>query len=82
MLLSLAQGHEQLPEALHLEPRLADLAAPVGGPERLVDGAKGREGARRSRQAPTREGGPQGARLGAIEVEESTVEVEENGPDP
>ena len=73
---------EQLPEALHLEHVLRDLAAPIGGPERLVDGAVHGEDAGRRGQAVAREGGAQGAALGPVEVEKGAVEVEEDGPDP
>ena len=76
------QGSEQLAEPLHLEHGLLDLAAPVGGPERLVDAAVHGEDVGRRGQAVAREGGAQGAALGPVEVEKGAVEVEEDGPDP
>ena len=76
------QGLEQPPESLHLEHALRDLAAPIGGPERLVDRAIRGEDARRCRQTEAREGRAQSTPLGAVEVEKGAVEVEEDGPDP
>ena len=76
------EGLEQSPEALHLEDVLRDFAAPVGGPEPIVDRAIDGEDAGRGGQAEAREGRAQGGPLGAVEVEKRAVEVEKDGPDP
>ena len=76
------EGREQLAEAFHLERGLRDLASPISGPQRIVDRAIRGEDARRERQAQPAQGPAQGGPLGAVEVEERAVEVEENGPDP
>jgi hypothetical protein len=73
------QEVEQAPEALHCQGRLGDLAAPVGCPELFVDAAVLAQGGAGQGQAQAGEGGPERRPLRAVEIEQSVVEVEENG---
>jgi hypothetical protein len=70
---------EEAPEALGGEGLLRRLAAPEGGPQLVVDPVVGGERRLRAREAEGREGLPQGAARGAVEVEEGVVDVEEDG---
>ena len=70
---------EELAEALACQVGLADRAAAILLPERVVDPPVGEEDAGREREAEVVEGRPQGGPLGAVEVEEGVVDVEEDG---
>ena len=70
---------QQAAEALLRECLLRDGAAPVGGPELVVDAPVGGERRRRTGNAEGTRGPAQGGALGLVEVEEGPVEVEEDG---
>jgi hypothetical protein len=76
------EPREQAAEALDRELGLGDLAAPVAFPELVVDRAVVGEDAGRERQTGAGEGAPQGGALGAVEVEEGLVGVEEDAARP
>ena len=70
---------QQAAEALLRERGLRDGAAPVGGPERVVDAPVGGERRWRTRETEAARGLAQGGALGFVEVEQRPVEVEEDG---
>jgi hypothetical protein len=70
---------QEAAEALGGELLLGRLPAAEGGPQLVVDALVGRDRRRRAGEAPGREGLAQGASLGAVEVEEGVVDVEEDG---
>ena len=70
---------EELAEALVGQVGLADRPAAVLLPERVVDPPVGGQDAGREREAEVGEGGAEGGPLGAVEVEERVIDVEEDG---
>ena len=70
---------QQPPESLARERRLRDLAAPVGGPEVVVDPLVRGDRRRGAGEAQPREGLPERRALRLVEIEEGVIDVEENG---
>jgi hypothetical protein len=70
---------QEPPESLARERRLRDLAAPVGGPELVVDPLVRGDRGRRAGEPEGREGVLEGEALGPVEIEESVIDVEEDG---
>jgi hypothetical protein len=70
---------EQAPEALAGERGLGDLAAAVGRPQVCVDALVGGDGGPRAAQAQREQGLAERRPLGAVEVQERVVDVEEDG---
>jgi hypothetical protein len=70
---------EEPSEALVGECFLRDPAAPILGPQLVVDAAVGEEDGRGEREVEAGEGGPERQALGAVEIEERVVEIEEDG---
>jgi len=73
------QMDQELAETLPCEVGLADRAAAVLLPERVVDPPIGGQDPGRERESEIVEGGPEGGPLRAVEVEEGVVDVEEDG---
>jgi hypothetical protein len=75
-----APGLPQQPaEALAGERRLRDLAAPVGGPEVVVDPLVRGDRRRGAGEAQPREGLAERRALRLVEIEKGVIDVEENG---
>jgi hypothetical protein len=70
---------QQPAEALAGERRLGDLAAPVGGPQVVVDPLVRGDRRRGAGEAERREGVTERSALGPVEIEERVVDVEEDG---
>jgi hypothetical protein len=70
---------EELAEALACQVGLADRAAAILLPERVVDPPVGGEDPPRERETEVGEGGAEGGPLGAVEVEKGVIDVEEDG---
>ncbi|HSD66637.1 MAG TPA: hypothetical protein VLF95_08040, partial [Vicinamibacteria bacterium] len=70
---------EQAAEALAGERGLADLAPPEGGPQVVVDALVGGDRRRRAGEPEGEEGLAERPALGTVEVQESVIDVEEDG---
>jgi hypothetical protein len=70
---------EQSAKALAGEGGLADLPAAEGGPEVVVDALVGGDRREGARKAEGEEGFAERRALGPVEVEESVIDVEEDG---
>ena len=70
---------EELAEALACQVGLADRAAAILLPERVVDPPVGGEDPPRERKAEVGEGGAEGGPLGTVEIEKGVIDVEEDG---
>jgi hypothetical protein len=70
---------QQAAEALAGEGRLRDLAAPVGGPEVVVDPLVRGDRRRGAGEAEAREGLAERRALRLVEIEKGVIDVEENG---
>jgi hypothetical protein len=70
---------QQAAETLAGEVRLRDLAAPVSGPEVVVDPLVRGDRRRGAGEPEGREGFPEGEALGPVEIEERVIDVEEDG---
>lgn len=70
---------QQAAEALAGERRLCDLAAPVGGPEVVVDPLVRGDRPRGAGEREPREGLAERRALRLVEIEKGVIDVEENG---
>lgn len=78
---TLAERGQQLAEALHRHVPARDLALGVAPPEQPVDRSVTVEGAAPVAQPESAKGRAQGSPLGAVEVEQRIVEVQQDGAD-
>jgi hypothetical protein len=70
---------QQPAEPLARERGLRDLAAPVGGPEVVVDPLVRGDRRGEAGEPEGREGFPEGEALGPVEIEKRVIDVEEDG---